>query len=108
MINLKAALIGDPFVSPVRQRMVTHLIAKDTGIADPIHMRQIAAIKRNCERIIATDWNNADEPCTDILNYLRQVNGDVCNYDATIFNADLDPIEEPYKAYLDSKKNNKS
>jgi vitellogenic carboxypeptidase-like protein len=26
-INLKAALIGDPFVSPVRQRMSTHLIA---------------------------------------------------------------------------------
>ena len=27
LINLKAALIGDPFVSPVRQRMATHLIA---------------------------------------------------------------------------------
>ena len=26
-INLKAALIGDPFVSPIRQRMTTHLIA---------------------------------------------------------------------------------
>jgi vitellogenic carboxypeptidase-like protein len=38
-INLKAALIGDPFVSPVRQRMTTHLIAQDTGLADPIHMR---------------------------------------------------------------------
>jgi hypothetical protein len=34
MINLKAALIGDPFVSPVRQRMATHLIAEGSGILD--------------------------------------------------------------------------
>ena len=88
--------------------MTTHLIAKDTGIADPIHMRQVAAIKRNCERIIATDWVNADEPCTDILYYLGQVNGDVCNYDATIFNADLNLITGPFEAYLDADRNNKS
>ena len=71
-------------------------------------MRQVAAIKRNCERIIATDWVNADEPCTDILNYLGQVNGEVCNYDATIFNADLNLFTGPFEAYLDANRNNKS
>ena len=34
IVNLKAALIGDPFVSPIRQRMSTHLIAKEVGIID--------------------------------------------------------------------------
>lgn len=67
LINLKAALIGDPFVSPVRQRMATHLIAEGSGILDSTQMRQIAAIRRHCEKMIATDWVNADEPCTSIL-----------------------------------------
>jgi hypothetical protein len=71
-------------------------------------LRQVAAIKRNCERIIATDWVNADEPCTEILSYLGQINGDVCNYDATIFNADLNLITGPFEAYLDTNRNNKS
>ena len=57
IINLKAALIGDPFVSPIRQRMSTHLIAKDSGIIDDIHLRQIAAIRRNCENTISTNYS---------------------------------------------------
>jgi hypothetical protein len=88
--------------------MSTHLIGQDTGLVDPIHMRQVAAIKRNCERIIATDWVNADEPCTEILDYFAQMNGGVCNYDATIFNVDLNLITGPFEAYLDADRNNKS
>lgn len=107
-LNLKTALIGDPFVSPIRQRMNTHLIAKDSGLADPIHLRQVAAIKRTCERLIATDWVNADEPCTGILDYLGQMNGDVCNYDATIFDADLDAQQEPFESYLKAATNAQS
>ena len=63
-------------------------------------MRQIAAIRRNCEKIIATDWVNADEPCTEILQYVQSVAGRVVNYDATIFNYDLEAIQSPYNAYL--------
>ena len=100
MINLKAALIGDPFVSPVRQRMATHLIAEGSGILDSTQMRQIAAIRRECEKVIATDWVNVDEPCTAILQYVQSVSGRVVNYDATIFNYDLDAIQSPYNAYL--------
>jgi hypothetical protein len=63
-------------------------------------MRQIAAIKRYCEKMIATDWVNADEPCTSILQYVQQVGGNVVNYDATIFSYDLEAIQGPYSAYL--------
>ncbi len=55
-------------------------------------MRQIAAIRRECEKVIATDWVNADEPCTSILQYVQNVAGRVVNYDATIFNYDLEAI----------------
>lgn len=43
---------------------------------------------------------NADEPCTEILQYVQSVAGRVVNYDATIFNYDLDAIQAPYNAYL--------
>ena len=37
-INLKATLIGDPFVSPVRQRTSTHLVAMGVNIIDSSNM----------------------------------------------------------------------
>jgi hypothetical protein len=36
------------------------------------------------------------------------MNGDVCNYDATIFNADLNMVTGPFEAYLSEKGNSKS
>ena len=71
-------------------------------------MRQVAAIKRNCERILATDWSNTNEPCNDILTYLGQVDGNVVNFDATIFNPDMGLITNPFEDYLDAVKNHKS
>ena len=108
LINLKAALIGDPFVSPVRQRLATHLIAKEVGIIEPVHLRQIAALRRNCENVIATDWSKADDPCGATIDYIAALSGGAVNYDATIFNYDLDAAEEPYKLYLSPMNNSKS
>ena len=42
------------------------------------------------------------------MHYLGQMNGDVCNYDATIFNADLNMVTGPFEAYLSEKGNSKS
>lgn len=102
-IQLKAALIGDPFVSPVRQRMATYLIAKDTGILDEVHLRQVAAMKRRCENTISTMWNKTDNVCNDVLEYISEMSGGVVTYDATIFNPDLDEAESPYGDYLSTK-----
>lgn len=93
---MKAALIGDPFVSPVRQRLATHLIAKDSGIINDVHLRQIAALRRNCENTIATNWTATDDACGATLDYIARVSGGVVNYDATIFNYDLEALEAPY------------
>jgi hypothetical protein len=82
---LKAALIGNPLVSTVRQRLATHLIAKEVGIIDPVHLRQIAALRRNCENVIATDWSKADDPCNATIDYIATLSGGVFSYDATIF-----------------------
>ena len=80
--------------------MSTYEIARDVGIVDPVHMRQIAAIKRNCENQLATNWALADNWCSSILDYIRGVGANVVSYDATIFNYDLDSLENPYLAYL--------
>jgi len=78
-------------VSPVRQRTSTHLIAKDIGLIDDVHLRQLAAIRRNCENTIATNWDNADTFCTGTLDYISSMTGGVNNYDASIFGNDVNP-----------------
>ena len=87
--------------------MTTHLIAKDVGIIEPVHLRQIAAIRRNCDNKISNDWANADEACTATLEYIKGISAGVVNYDATIFNPELYAAEAPYQLYL-SDQNPKS
>jgi hypothetical protein len=74
---------------------------------EDIHLRQIAAIKRNCENTISTNYSLADNWCSSILQYVQKVSDRVVNYDATIFSYDLDALEDPYQEYL-SEKNPKS
>jgi hypothetical protein len=52
-------------------------------------MRQIAAIRRECENVLATDWVNADKPCNAILDYVKDVGDKVLNFDASLFIYDL-------------------
>lgn len=73
------------------------------GILEDIHLRQIAAIKRNCENTISTNYSHADDWCSNILQYVQKVADGVLNYDATIFGYDLEAAETPYTDYLSIK-----
>lgn len=68
----------------------------DAGIVDPVHLRQIAALHRNCENMISTNWTGTDDVCGNMLSYVSQMSKGVNNYDATIFNYDIDPVQAPY------------
>jgi hypothetical protein len=100
IIPLKAALIGDPFVSPIRQRMAVHKIAESTGILDSIHMRQIAALRRNCENVASTNWVNINDVCGAALDYMGKMSAGVYPYDATRFGYEIYPDEAPFNLYL--------
>jgi hypothetical protein len=78
------------------------------GILEDIHLRQIAAIKRNCENTISTNYSHADDWCSSILKYVQKVSDSVVNYDATIFKYDLDALQIPYIDYLSADSNPKS
>ena len=81
-LNITSALIGNPFTAPIRQRISTHLVAKDVGIIDSQHMNQVAALRRRCEESISTSWMNGIDDCEQTMNYIDEVAGNILSYDA--------------------------
>lgn len=98
--NLKASLIGDPYTAPLTQRTHMHLVPEALNILDESNMPQMAALRKNCQEMLATDLAQADETCAAIMDYIVKVSGDVYPYDQRIFAADWDPIEQPVINYF--------
>lgn len=88
-IPLKACLIGNPFTAPHLQRNTMHIIAQGLDIIDENNMKQIAAIERNCDEMMAKDLIEAVDVCDGPLDYINAVSGGVDSYDARIFSSDF-------------------
>ena len=44
-------------------------------------MGQIAALRKNCQEELAIDFDEADETCALIMDYITNVSGNVFAYD---------------------------
>ena len=99
-INLHATLIGDPFVSPIRQRTSTHLVAKGENIYDSSNLDQVAALRKKCFNDISTDWLLGTDNCGMTMDYIDDIAGGLFTYDGTIFDYDWNPIEDVTYNYL--------
>ena len=98
--NLKASLIGDPYTAPLTQRTHMHIVPEALNILDDSNMPQMAALRKNCQEMLAKDLAQADETCAAIMDYIVNVSGDVFPYDQRIFSVDWDPIEDPVTNYF--------
>ena len=104
--NLKAALIGDPFVAPVAQKTLMYAVPEALNILDESNMGQIATLNRRCQEIVNTDIDIAYETCEAIMDdYIVKVGGGAYPYDIRIFGYGWAPKETPVYSYLsDSNK----
>lgn len=93
-------MIGDPFVSPIRQRMSTHLVAMGANIIDSTNYGQVSALRKLCEESISNDWNLGSKVCGRTMNFIDEIAGGLFTYDATIFDYDWNPISNPVDFFL--------
>ena len=77
-----------------------HLVPEALNILDDSNMPQIAALRKSCQEMLAVDFDQADETCASIMDYITNVTGDVFAYDQRIFGVDWDPIEDPVTNYF--------
>ena len=98
--NLQASLIGDPYTAPLTQRTHMHIVPYALNILDDSNMPQIAALRKNCQEMLAANITAADDTCADIMGYIETVSGGVFAYDQRIFSVDWDPIEDPVTNYF--------
>lgn len=98
--NLKAELSGDPYISPIAQRLKSHVLPEALNIIDQGNMPQIAALQRNCVESLSSDSANAAAECTKIVDYIEGVSGGAYSYDIRIFAADYDIWVEPVTSYF--------
>ena len=77
-----------------------HLVPEALNILDDSNMPQIAALRKSCQEMLAVDFDQADETCAAIMDYITNVTGDVFAYDQIIFGVDWDPIEDPVTNYF--------
>lgn len=70
-----------------------HLVPEALNILDDSNMPQIAALRKNCQEILAVDLEKAKDTCYAIMEYIVKVSGGVQPYDQRIFSVDWDPIE---------------
>ena len=101
--DLQASLVGDPYTAPLTQRTHMHLVPEALNILDDSNMPQIAALRKNCQEILATDLKSASDTCANIMSYITNVTGDVFAYDQRIFGVDWDPIEDPVSNYFNNQ-----
>ena len=79
-----------------------HIVPEALNILDDSNMPQIAALRKSCQEMLATDLEEADNTCAAIMGYITSVSGGVFAYDQRIFGADWDPIEDPVSNYFSS------
>lgn len=79
--NLKASLIGDPYTAPLTQRTHMHIVPEALNILDESNMPQMAALRMNCQEMLAKDLAQADETCAAIMDYIVNTSGGVYPYD---------------------------
>ena len=77
-----------------------HLVPEALNILDDSNMPQIAALRKSCQEMLAVDFDQADDTCAAIMDYITNVTGDVFAYDQRIFGVDWDPIEDPVTNYF--------
>ena len=82
------------------QRTHMHLVPEALNILDDSNMPQIAALRKSCQEMLAVDFDQADDTCAAIMDYITKVTGDVFAYDQRIFGVDWDPIEDPVTNYF--------
>ena len=105
--NLKASLIGDPYTAPITQRTHMHIVPEALNILDDSNMPQIAALRKRCQELelnedgtTLKDPAQASKNCSDIMDYIVAVSGDVFPYDNRIFSVDWDKVEDPVINYF--------
>lgn len=99
--NLKASLIGDPYIVPLAQRIHMYLLPKALNILDDSNMSQIATLNRRCEQILgSSEAADAEGTCSAIMDYIVGVSGGVFPYDNRIFGYDWDPTESVVTDYF--------
>jgi len=70
------------------------------NIIDDSNMKQIAAMTRRCQEMVAVNLTQAADDCSNIMGYIEDVAGDPLPYDNRIFGYDFDPIEAPVLGYF--------
>ncbi|CDW71101.1 serine carboxypeptidase [Stylonychia lemnae] len=103
-INLQGTFIGDPFVSPIRQRLSTYLVARGLNIVDNSNMAQIAALRKQCEETSSNDWDKSSDVCELAMDYIDSLAGGVSTYDASQFDYDWSILEQPVFDFLGNSK----
>lgn len=54
-----------------------HIVPEALNILDDSNMPQIAALRKNCQEILAIDLAKAKETCGGIIDYMVAVSGGV-------------------------------
>lgn len=101
-MSLNNLMIGNPYTSPVNQRTTTYKLGKALTIVDDYNMDQIAALKRRCEIAVSANVSTAGDLCTDTLDYVLAVGGNVFDKDARFFDYDYEAgaFKYPYQDYF--------
>eukprot|EP00512_Aurantiochytrium_limacinum_P012053 CAMPEP_0171570154 /NCGR_PEP_ID=MMETSP0961-20121227/2775_1 /TAXON_ID=87120 /ORGANISM="Aurantiochytrium limacinum, Strain ATCCMYA-1381" /LENGTH=662 /DNA_ID=CAMNT_0012124589 /DNA_START=247 /DNA_END=2235 /DNA_ORIENTATION=+ len=99
-ISVKATLIGNPLVAPLRQRNRMHVLPNALGLLDSAHLSQIASLERRCEEAIGNHQVMSEDACKNITAYIELVSANVHVYDARQFDYDFKPLEDVVLKYL--------
>ncbi|CDW85332.1 serine carboxypeptidase [Stylonychia lemnae] len=107
IINLQATFIGDPFVSPIRQRTSTHLVAQGLHVIDRSNMGQVAALRKKCEESISEEWDLGSKVCGQTMDYIDTQAAGLYTYDGSAFDTDWQPLIDVIQDFLmkSNKKN---
>lgn len=98
--NLKASLIGDPYISGMTQKSEMYHVPEALNILDESNMPQMAALRKNCQESVSADIHTSYSVCCEIMTYIEEISGDVFAYDQRIFGPDWDKHEDPVVNYF--------
>lgn len=83
---------------------MTHQVAQALGVADENNLEQINTLNKNCQETLGTQWDQADTKCTQVLDYIQDIGGNLFSYDGRIFTYDYQPIAKIYEDLLTNSK----
>lgn len=81
VFNLEATLIGDPYAQPITQRTSMHILPSALNILDKSNMAQIDALERKCEEVPTVNFEQGEDVCAAIMDYIEDVSGNEYPYD---------------------------